>query len=118
MPTPGQRFWKLARPRWRPRPGPRRPGYSLLVPVTGDLPVFLELALAVCGRMDAQSRAETLVVPDQPTAVVDQVVARTAADWAGPLRVVRVRAVDRWLMRLLGNPHINHWLQWLNGAEQ
>jgi hypothetical protein len=118
MATPAHRFWQLTRSRWRPRPGPRRPGYSLLVPVPGDLPVFLELALTVCGRLNAANRAETLVVPDRPTAAVEQVIARAAPTWAGPLRAIRPRAVDRWLMRRLGNPHINHWLQWLNGAEQ
>lgn len=115
MPSLRHRFWQLARPRWGPRPGPTRPGYSLVVPVPGDLPVFLELALAVCRRLDSVNRVETLVVPDRPSPAVDQIVARTAPSWNGPRRVVRVRALDGWLM---GNPHINHWLQLVNGAEQ
>ena len=42
-------FWRIRFARWSSAPsGAVRPGYTLLLPVPGDLPVFLELALAVC----------------------------------------------------------------------
>lgn len=94
------------------------PGYSLLVPVPGDLPVFLTIALNVLRRQDATDRVETLVVPDMVTPAMRQIVAEHRADWPGELRLVELPRPDRWVPRLVNRPHHNHWLQLINGAEQ
>jgi hypothetical protein len=118
MPSLPSLLWRTLYGRWRVPPPPTpQPGYTLLVPVPGDLPVFLELALTVCGRLDPEHRVETLVIPDRPNAVCAAVVERHARTWPGPLRMVWLRRPDRWLTRWLNNPHNNHFLQLLNGAE-
>ena len=51
--------------KWEPRLSVPVPGYSLLMPVPGDLPVFLKIALDVCGKQNHQHLIETIIVPDQ-----------------------------------------------------
>lgn len=110
-------FWKALHRKWRPRRS-AVPGYSLLVPVPGDLPVFLEIALSVLRRQDAKNRVETLVVPDVTTPAMREIVAAEKPDWPGELRLVELPRPDRWVPRLVNRPHHNHWLQLINGAEQ
>lgn len=106
-----RRGWlPLRHPRWGRR-RPAAPGYSLLVPVPGDLPVFARIALAVTRLQDPASRVETLVVPDIPSPAVDAVVAAAATDWAGPLRVVPLPLADRLVLPRLGDPGKNHGAQ-------
>jgi hypothetical protein len=109
-------LWKAIHRKWRPR-GPAVPGYSLLVPVPGDLPVFLKIALNVLRRQDATDRVETLVVPDVATPAVRAIVAEQQPTWPGELRLVELPRPDRWVPRLVNRPHHNHWLQLINGAE-
>ena len=114
-------LWRSLYSRWRTPDGPRTPGYTLLVPVPGDLPVFTELALAVCRQMDPADRVETLVIPDAPHPATTAAVERARPGWPGPLRLVNLRRRDRLVTRLLGpqrRPHAYHWLQLVNGAEQ
>lgn len=108
-------LWKAWYRRW-PRREAALPGYSVLLPVPGDLPVFLELALAVVRRQQARHRVETLVIPDLMTPLVREVVARASKDWPGELRLIELPRPDRWLPRLLKRPHANHWLQLINGV--
>lgn len=112
------RFWRLFYSRWRGSVPAREPGYTNLVPVPGDLPVFLELALAVCGKLDRRHRVETLVVPDRMTPACQAVVERVGPGWAGgPLRMIGLRRLDRLVTRFNNNPGSNHWLQLVNGVE-
>lgn len=118
MPTLQSALWKVCYSRWRTPDGPRQPGYTLLVAVPGDLPVFLEIALAVTGRLNPEHLVETLVLPDHGTPACAAIVQRVAATWAnGPLRLVQLRWLDRRVTEILNKPHSNHWLQLVNGIE-
>ena len=59
--------WRTAFARWPPLHDTRE-GYTLLLPVPADLPVFLRLALANAAAQDCDGRVETLVIPDVPSA--------------------------------------------------
>jgi len=111
----GPRYWQARYRRW-PKRGASSDGYSLLVPVPGDLPVFLRLALAVCRHQDPASRLETLVVPDRVTPLVKDIVAQARPDWPGALRLQPLPVPERWVLPRLGNPGRNHASQLIAGV--
>jgi len=86
------------------------------MPVPGDLPVFLEIALAVCGRQQAGHRVETIVVPDKPTAAVTNVVERARATWDGDLKVAPLPLPERYVLPPMHNPFLNYGVQVLTGV--
>ena len=112
----GSRYWAARFATWK-EARPEVPGYSLLVPVPGDLPVFLELALAVLATQDHTSRVETIVTPDQPTGQVSEVVERYARTWEGPLRLELLPRPERELLPKIGNPGHNHGVQLITGVQ-
>ena len=75
----------------------REDGYTLLVPVPGDLPVFLELALAVLSTQECAHRVATIVIPDQMTPAVQAIVSlhRHAR---GPLELLPLPRPERWFL--------------------
>lgn len=111
--------WKLARSRWqKPHPGPHAPGYSVLLPVPGDLPVFLKIAMSTVNAQDAAGLAETLVIPDVDSPDFERAFELAKRDWSnGPIRVVRLRPIERFVTKRINSPHTNHWLQMTNGIE-
>ena len=51
-------------PRWPPT-RPLTEGYTVLMPMPGDLPVFVELALAGLAHQNPAGHVETLIIPDR-----------------------------------------------------
>ncbi len=113
----GARYWRARLGRW-PAPKTDTGGYSLIVPVPGDLPVFLRLALAVIMHQEARHRVETLVVPDAMTSAMRQTVREARALWVGSLRLLPLPPPERWVLPRLNNPGRNHALQLLTGTSQ
>lgn len=110
-----QRYWQARFARWPPAPPGLADGYTVLVPVPGDLPVFLDLALAVCRAQESPGRAATLVVPDVRTDAVSRIVAREKPGWPGELDLLALPVPERWILPRLGDPGRNHAVQ-LNTA--
>src|SRR6266702_4030874 len=96
-PMAGAAYWRLRFRRWGRRL-PSEDGYTLLVPVPGDLPVFLDLALAVCRLQKSSSRIATLVLPDVTTPAVEAAVAAARPSWPGPLELVRQQPLERLVL--------------------
>ena len=111
----GPKYWQRRLGRW-PRAKDTTEGYSLLLPVPGDLPAFLRLALAVCSHQEAKHRVETLVIPDRLTLPVRQVVSAAKRQWQGTLEMLPLPAPERWVLPRLQNPARNHALQLLTGV--
>jgi hypothetical protein len=113
-----QGLWQAAYPRW-PAVGELRDGYTVLLPVPGDLPVFLHLAAAVVSAQDPAGRLETIVVPDAMTPAFERAFADVSRrfEW-GPLRLAPFGARGRALKRGAGNPATNYFLQLYHGAAQ
>ena len=115
----GPRYWEARLARWsaggQGRDG-AADGYSLLVPVPGDLPVFLRLALAVCAHQDPRHRVETIVVPDRMTPEMRHLVEQARPGWDGPLRLAPLPMPERWILPRLGNPGRNHAFQLVTGT--
>jgi hypothetical protein len=114
-PMAGAAYWRLRFRRWGRRL-PQQDGYTLLVPVPGDLPVFLDLALAVCRLQKSSSRISTLVLPDLATPAVEAAVAAARPSWPGPLELVRQPALERVVLPRLKDPGRNHGSQLIAGV--
>ena len=91
-------------PRW-PNTRPAVDGYTVLMPMPGDLPVFLDLALAGFAKQDPAGHVETLVIPDRVTPKFVKAFNRSAgrAAW-GPTRLVRIGRRGRALYRIRNGP--------------
>ena len=96
-------IWRWLYRTW-PASRPLEEGYTALVMVPGDLPVFLDLSLGVFARQDRDRLAEILVIPDKPSPAFDAHVAacrRRHPDL--PMRPVTIGPVGRWSIRALSS---------------
>lgn len=111
-------YWSALYRRW-PATGEPVPGYTLLLTVPPDLPVFLHLAVDVCRRQDPTHRVETLVVPDTYDRAFAREVAAAAAAWPeGRLRLVQPGRLDRCVRTGMRKASLIHWLQLVVGARE
>ncbi len=112
------RFWTTMYSKWRTAGKARKPGYTILMMVPGDLAVFLDLALDVCGAQDLTHCAEILVIPDRPTPEFRKRFAACAEERPNlPLRFVMLPLLDRMVTKKMNHPHHNYFLQVKNGIE-
>ena len=111
-------LWKLFRSSWQKAPSARTPGYSVLLAVPADLPVFLKIAMGTINAQQNAGLVETLVIPDVPTPAFEAAFEIAKKDWTnGPIRLVKLRPIERFVTRRINSPHTNHWLQMTNGVE-
>jgi hypothetical protein len=106
--------------RWREAPAPLEEGYTVLLPVPADLPVFLKLAMATIARQDAAHRRETLVLPDASSSGFEGAFHRYLVSWPArqPIRIVPFGPLSRALAQRQRNPGLNHWLQFVHGVTE
>ncbi len=114
-----QRRYDLLYRRWRhPLPQALTPGYTLLMTVPPDLPVFLRLAVDICARQDLTHLVETIVVPDHHHPRFAAIVDELSKQWpAGRMRLVEIPRFDRFLRRLVKANALIHWLQLIAGVD-
>jgi hypothetical protein len=109
-------LWKIFYSFWSKAKQPRQEGYSLLLAIPGDLPVFLKIALAVCAAQDKRHCLEVIVTPDQRSTGFRQVFESCQKNWQGPpLRLTELNWIENWLTTTAKNPGTNHWLQIIRG---
>lgn len=113
----GAKYWNARFSQW-PTAKPVQQGYTVLVPVPGDLPVFLELALSVLALQDSEDRVEVLVIPDRMTPQMNAIVDRFAPRFSGDLRLVPLPQPERTILPKLRNPSHNHGIQILTGVSE
>jgi hypothetical protein len=112
---------RAAYPRWPPREQ-SIDGYTVLLPLPGDLPVFLELALAGLSNQDPTGHVETLVIADRLTPGFRETFQRCCErlPW-GPVRLVAIDRRGQLLQRTRRGPwsrassYLNHFLQIYHG---
>jgi hypothetical protein len=108
-------YWRTRFAAWG-RTRDRVPGYDLVVPVPGDLPVFLELALKTSSSQVAVHRRQTLVVPDSMTPAMVRIVENWRPRWNGPLQLVGLPWLERKLLPRLKDPGRNHGVQLISAV--
>lgn len=112
----GRRYWRTRLRRWPAASHTPTPGYTLLLPVPGDLPVFLELALVASAAQRAEHRVRTIVIPDRMTPAVGALVEQHRPGWAGPLEIALLPRPERWFLPALHNGSRNHGMQLYSGV--
>ena len=111
-------LWKWFYSTWQPSPLNPKPGFTLLLPVPGDLPVFLKIALEVCNAQNNGHLIETLVIPDNTTHRFAELFQAWSSSYqASPLKLIRFQPVEQWVAKQQNNPGTNHWLQLVRGVE-
>lgn len=116
--TAGGMYWRQRWGRWGDDESPAQDGYTLLLPVPGDLPVFLELALAICQTQKAEYRSRTLVIPDQMTARIRRIVREAKSGWPGDLLLAPLPVPERWVFPRLRSAWRNHAMQLVTGVRR
>lgn len=113
-------FWKLFYSKWKsPSHGNFKPGYTLLLPVPGDLPFFLQMAVQICARQNPEHLVETLVIPDNLNSEIYNTFLESQKRWPeGNLRLVKMKKFDSWIIKKINNPGHNHWLQLIRGVDE
>jgi hypothetical protein len=107
--------WRTLYRRWQGN-ADAADGYTILIPVPGDLPVFTELALAGLARQDPAGRAEIIVIPDRMTSEFASTLTRSAALFPpGAVRLVGIGPRARAIQRISGDPSLNHFFQVFHG---
>jgi hypothetical protein len=112
----GASYWTRRFGHWPRRSPAPLAGYTLLLPVPGDLPIFLDMALRVCAAQQAEHRVATIVLPDSPSAEIDRVVAAARPNWSGPLVTRLLPRPERWFLPRLHSGSRNHALQLVAGV--
>ena len=93
-------LWKLFRSSWHKAVGARTPGYSVMLAVPADLPVFLKIAMSTINAQQNAGLIETLVIPDMPTPEFEEAFARAKKDWSnGPIRLVTLHPLERFITK-------------------
>lgn len=116
--TAGGVYWRRRWGGWRDGDGLRDDGYALLLPVPGDLPVFLDLALAICRTQKAEHRRETLVIPDQITPRIRRIAREAKPGWPDDLVLAPLPTPERWVLPRLHSTWRNHGLQLVTGVQR
>lgn len=112
----GTALWSGLLPRWRGRSGEAEAGYTLLLPVPGDLPVFARLALDVVRRQERQHRVAALVISDLPSPGVRGIVDEAHPEWPD-LSYIAPAPYLRPALRALNDPGRFHGVQLVTGVE-
>lgn len=106
--------WRAAYSQWRlDSPRDLSPGYTVLMPVPADLPVFVRLAIANVAAQDASRRREILIIPDKRgSAIVEAVAASKAETGLSDVRLIALSPLSRAFGRLArSDPATNYFLQ-------
>lgn len=105
---------------WRFKSPATDAGYTALVPVPADLPVFTKVALHTLFLQDSRHVTEALVIPDQPSAEYRQVFEGILAGLPKPpfeVKLVEMGWLDRWFGKISAGGNTYHFLQLINGIE-
>jgi hypothetical protein len=105
-------------PRWRPPRGSPRDGFSILLPMPSDLPVFFRIAMKVLEGQDLENANEIVIVADIPRASFADMVRKERPSVNGvPIVLAEMEGLRRTVARLYNRPNHYHWAQIVCGLE-
>jgi hypothetical protein len=94
-------------------------GYTILLPIPSDLPVFLALALEIISKQDLTGLKEVLVIPDWPSvrfAVFCKKIVRTYSGL--PIRSASLGLKDRLAWALTKGIIVRHFTRVVRGIDE
>jgi hypothetical protein len=110
-------IWKALYSRWNVTSAQKKEGYSLLLMVPGDLPVFLQIAMEQCSFQVPEHLLETVVVPDNIPPGFMKLFDSLSERWKlSPICVAPLSALEYFMTKRMNNPHLNCWLQFVRGC--
>ncbi|MBF2063324.1 MAG: hypothetical protein IGS39_02655 [Calothrix sp. C42_A2020_038] len=109
-------LWKLRYSHWYKPVDEPILGYTILLPVPGDLPVFLKIALEICSTQKLDGLFEALVIPDQFVPGFAELLQTWQDKHYYPIRLINPNPLEQLISRYQNNPHNNHWLQLVRGV--
>jgi len=110
--------WKLLYQSWGPDADTTIPGYTALLPVPADLPIFIQLALDNIESQDHSNLAEVIVIPDIPSNSFRRIYNKVANNrHMPPIRLVEMSVKDRLIGQISRHPGTYHFLQLVRGIE-
>ena len=106
---------RLSFPKWKNIIGKREYGYSLLVPVPGDLPVFSQLAIYVISKQNMTHLKEILLIPDIPSKKFLRYYLSIEKNLN--IKIVEMKFPGRLIGKISKSPNMYHFLQLISGIE-
>lgn len=108
-------MWKFLYRQSKSKPPELQSGYSLLLPVPGDLPVFLKIALEGCNALASEELLETIILPDRPSRQLESLLHIWAKRYSvSPLRLLNPHPLESVLAGIHSIPLID--LQLMRGV--
>lgn len=112
-------FWRWFYRRWDEAVVEPTNGYTVLLPVPGDLPVFLKIALEVCTTQDPEHLYEILVIPDKSIQGFSELLEKWIRNYSiSPTRLINLKFPEQLITRYQNDPNSNHFLQIIRGTNQ
>ncbi len=110
-------FWKACYSRWNKVPKKLNSGYSILLMVPGDLPVFMQIAMEQCASQDSGHLSEVIVVPDNIPPGFMPLFESLQKKWTkSPMKLALLNQPEFFMTKKMNNPHLNCWLQFIRGC--
>jgi hypothetical protein len=110
-------LWKLLYRDWEDKSESLVPGYTVLLPVPGDMPFLSTLALKACRAQKDINMHELFLIPDHIPAKLKSFYEQIVLEEADvPSRLVRMSTLDYIASKYCGNSQ-RHWLQLFNGTK-
>ncbi|NJL63995.1 MAG: hypothetical protein HC903_21880 [Methylacidiphilales bacterium] len=109
-------LWKWLYSNWETSSDRPTPGYTILLPVPGDLPVFLKIALEICSNQKPDNLVETIVIPDQSVPGFKELLQEWTKDYSiSPIRLVNPKPLEQFISAYKNHPHHNYASQVIRG---
>ena len=91
-------------------------GYTLLLPVPADLPIFTQLALENISRQDLTHLNEMLIIPDMASRDFLRILKGFDVSRLPPLKIVKMRAIARLIGFISKSANTYHSFQLISGV--
>jgi hypothetical protein len=114
-----QKLIKYAYNRWSNNDCELSDGYTILLPIPSDLPVFLSLAIEIIKKQDLTGAKELLIIPDWPSASFEKFCKDIAKQCSSlPMRYVSLGMRDQLAWTLSKGITTRHFTQLVRGIEE
>jgi hypothetical protein len=114
-----QKLIEYAYSRWSKSDRGLSDGYTILLPIPSDLPVFLSLALEIIKKQDLTHLKEVLIIPDWPSLPFEKFCTDITRNYNNlPIRFVPLGLKDQLAWTLTKGITTRHFTQLVRGIDE